>query len=122
MSFESLLIELFWLMANHLELRHLKEMASTCTFMFNLLDPFLYRKALKSDEYKSRFLYAVVYSQTNAVSKFLQTGVLMSEFKDYTGYCPQYDRHRVPSVSVEKREALKKKFHPFMAAAILRLR
>lgn len=92
-------------------------MASTCTFMFNLLDSYLYRKAFKSDEYKCRFLYAVVYGQTNAVSKFLQTGVLMSEFKDYTGYFPQYDRHRVHSVSVEKREALKKKFHPLLAAA-----
>ncbi|GAM34135.1 Pfs, NACHT and Ankyrin domain protein [Talaromyces pinophilus] len=41
----------------------------------------------------------------------------MSEFKDYTGYCSPYGRHRVPSVSVEKREALKKKFHPLLAAA-----
>ena len=117
MSFESIPIELFWLIANHLELPYLKEMASTCTFMVNLLDPYLYQKAFKSDEYKSQFLYAVVYGQTNAVSKFLQIGVLMSEFKDYTGYCPQYDRHRVPSVSVEKKEALKKKFHPLLAAA-----
>jgi ankyrin repeat protein len=117
MSFESLPIELFWLIANHLELPCLKEMANTCTFMFNLLDAYLYRKAFQSDEYKSRFLYAVVYGQTNAVSKFLQTGVLMSEFKDYTGYCSPYGRHRVPSVSVEKREALQKKLHPLLAAA-----
>lgn len=118
MSFESLPSEILLLICNNLDTADLNALTRTCSLMSNMLDSLLYQQAVKSDEYKTKFkfLYAVIYRQANAVSKFFKAGVLMSAFEDYTDDVHLVRRHSRCSV-VEKRDALTRNFHPLLAAA-----
>jgi ankyrin repeat protein len=88
--------------------------------MSRLLDSLLYQQAVTNGEYqyKSKFLYTVVYGQTKAVSKFLKAGVLMSAFDNYDEWAARI-RYLSSCISEEKRLVSKEKsFHPLLAAAV----
>lgn len=102
MPFESLPLETILLICDNLDAAGLNALARTCSFMSSVVDPLLYQQAVKRDEYKPKVLYAVIYRQTNAVSKFLKTGVLMGAFENYT-INAEFIRSHLPGVSVEKR-------------------
>lgn len=115
MSLESLPFEILLLICNNLDAAGLNVLTRTCSRISRLLDRLLYQQAVKSDGYKHKFLYAVIYGQTNAVFKFLKAGVLMSAFED----CEQggYWFAHGGSASEMKRHAWRYNFHPLLAAA-----
>lgn len=118
MSLKSLPVEILLLICGDLDTADLNALTRTCSPMFSLLGDFLYQRTVKSGEYKSefKFLYAVIYRQANAVSKFLKAGVSMSAFKGYTRSA-QPIRRMFSCLSAEKRYAVTDQLHPLLAAA-----
>ena len=80
MLFGSLPLEVLLLICDNLNVADLNALARTCSSMVGLLDPLLYQQAIKSGNYKSQFIFAVIHGQSSVVSKFFKAGASMSAF------------------------------------------
>lgn len=109
--------ELLLLVCDHLNIADLNALARTCSSLASLFDPLLYQQAIKSGEYKYKFIFATVYGQISAVSKFLKAGVSMSAFDRCSFYFPYVVRNTKRDLSDARYDAVGHKLHPFLAAS-----
>lgn len=108
-SLTSLPLEILLLISEFLDLKALRDVTLTCSYMNIALDRMLYKQAMVTGVYLEKFVYAVIWGRTAAISKFLKAGVLITEFdnrrpfstwprscdmeKDYVRCNPTYDWH-----------------------------
>ncbi|KAF3398964.1 hypothetical protein DPV78_006463 [Talaromyces pinophilus] len=117
MLFGSLPLEVILLVCDNLNIADLNALVRTCTSLARLLDSLLYQQAIKSSDYISQFIFAVIRGQSSAVSKFLKAGVSMSTFKECSFYPPYPVRNIRCDLDEVRYDAVAHKFHPFLAAA-----
>ncbi|KAF3395527.1 hypothetical protein DPV78_008596 [Talaromyces pinophilus] len=117
MLFGSLPVEVLLLICDNLNIADLNALARTCSSLVGLLDPLLYQQAIKSGNYKSQFIFAVIHGQSSVVSKFFKAGASMSAF-DKCRFFPMYpnDEHWLDLAEVWEYRGIRN-FHPLLAAS-----